>query len=219
VNVTGNGTYYANLSSLKDGPVTSTLSLSDPAGNQWSLPGSTLTMVGAPATGSTLVQLPSSSTGNLGTVGPNGPTIIDASQTHNVTLQSGNGPNIIIAGSNDTVYAGNGPDTLVGAAGATLHAGNGPQTLYGAPGGTLFGGKSPDTFAFEPGFGLDAIFNFQANKDVLQFNPSVIGSFFAAMHDAKQIGANTVFTIDSTDKVTLENVNMSSLTSGNFRFS
>jgi hypothetical protein len=219
VNVTGNGTYSTDLSSLKDGPATSTLSLSDPAGNQWSVPGGALTMVGAPVPGSTLVQLPSSSTGNLGTVGPNGPTVIDASQTHGVTFQSGNGPDTMISGPNDTVFAGNGPDTLVGATGAALHAGTGPQTLYGAPGDTLFSGRGPDTFAFEPGFGLDTIVNFKANEDVLQINPSLIANFAAAMLDGKQMGLDTVFTVDPNDKITLQGVNLSNLTSSNFHFS
>jgi Ca2+-binding RTX toxin-like protein len=144
--------------------------------------------------------------------------VIDASQTQGVTFQSRSGPDTIVAGPNDTVFAGNGADTLVGANGATLHAGNGPQTLYGAPGETLVAGKGPDTFAFEPGFGNDAVVNFSVGKDVLQFNPSLLANFAAAMVDAKQVGSNTVLTVDSHDSVTLQNVNLTSLTSSNFHF-
>jgi large repetitive protein len=219
VEVGGNGTYLANLSSLSDGPITSMLSVSDPVGNHWSMIGGDLTLVGTEVAGSNYVQLSGLSTGNLGRLGPNGPTVIDAAQTHGVTFRSGNGPDTIVAGTNDTVYAGNGPDTLVGASGTTLHAGNGPQTLYGAPGETMIGGNGPDTFVFEPGFGQDTVADFHTNKDVLQFNPSMLINFAAAMADAKQVGANTVFTIDPNNSVTLQNVNMNNLTASNFHFS
>jgi hypothetical protein len=218
VNVTGNGTYSVNLSSLVAGPVASNLSLSDPVGNHWSLAGAALTLIGTHLSGSTSVRLPPTSTGNLGKVGSNGPTVIDASQTHGITFQSGNGVDTIIAGPNDTVLAGSGPDTLIGATGATLEAGTGPQTLYGAPGETMVGSSGPDTFAFEPGFGHDTVVNFHSGNDVLRFNPSLLANFAAAMADAKQIGVNTVLTIDPDDSVTLQNVNLTSLSSSNFHF-
>ena len=39
------------------------------------------------------------------------------------------------------------------------------------------------------------------------------------MNAASQSGANTVFTIDANDTVTLDNVTKTSLAAGNFRFS
>jgi hypothetical protein len=39
------------------------------------------------------------------------------------------------------------------------------------------------------------------------------------MADATQSGANTVFTIDTHDSVTLDNVNKTSLAASNFHFS
>ena len=218
VNITGNGTYSANLSSLSDGAIASDLSLSDPAGNRWNIAGAGLELVGKAATKSNYILLAASSAGNLGQVGTNAPTVIDAALTHGITFASGNGPDTIIAGSNDNVYAGDGPDTLIGANNATLHAGNGPQTLYGAPGETMFGGKGPDTFVFEPGFGHDTIVSFHTSNNVLQFSLVLLANFAAAMADTKQIGANSVITIDANDSVTLQNVNMSSLTANNFHF-
>jgi hypothetical protein len=216
VTVTGNGSYLVNFSSLRDGPITSTLSVSDPVGNHWSVAGGPLTLVGTVPSNASYVQVSGSSTSNIGKVGSNGPTIIDATQTHGITFQAGNGPDIIAAGPNDIVYAGNGPDTIIGAAGAALHAGNGPQILYGAPGETMIAGNGPDIFAFEPGFGRDTITNFHSSNQVLQFDRGLVPDFTTMIADAKQVGANTVITIDPNDVITLQNVSLSSLKSKNF---
>jgi hypothetical protein len=96
----------------------------------------------------------------------------------------------------------NGNDTLVASAADT--------TLYGNPGNT--------TFAIGPGAGQDKIYNFQNSQDTLQFNHALFANFAAAMTNATQVGANTVFAIDANDSVTLENVNKSSLAASNFRF-
>jgi hypothetical protein len=210
VNVSGNGTYQANLSSLNDGAIASVLSLSDRGGP--------LTVVDPPLSNSTYVQVSPTSAGNLGQLGNQSPTVIDATQTHGITFQSGNGSDTIAAGPNDNVFAGNGLATLIGANGATLHAGSGQQTLYGAPGETMIGGNGQDTFVFEPGSGQNTIANFHTSNGVLQFNPALLNNYTAAMKDAKQVGADTVLTVDANDSVTLQNVNMSSLTASNFHF-
>jgi Ca2+-binding RTX toxin-like protein len=107
------------------------------------------------------------------------------------------------------VLAGNaGNDTLIGGLGNDILYG---QDHYG-PGGN-------NTFVFGPGFGQDRVMDFQAGQDTLQFSPSLLTSFAGAMADAKQVGANTVITVDPNDSVTLVSVNMSSLTSSNFQFS
>jgi hypothetical protein len=137
VNVNGDGRYSVNLSMLTDGSINSTLTLTDGS----SVSGSPLTLVGAPLPSDKYVRLLASSTGNLGKVGTDAASVIDASQTSNITFKTGNGPDTIIAGPNDVVYAGTGHDTVIGANGATLYAGSGPETLYGAPGETIFGGE------------------------------------------------------------------------------
>jgi hypothetical protein len=96
----------------------------------------------------------------------------------------------------------NGNDTLV--------ASTADSTLYGNPGNT--------TFAIGPGAGNDTIYNFQNSQDTLKFNPALFANFAAAMTNATQVGANTVFAIDANDSVTLENVNKNSLAASNFRF-
>jgi probable HAF family extracellular repeat protein len=47
--IPGNGTYQVDLSSLLDGPITSTLSVSGPAGTVWTAAGNPVTLVATPA--------------------------------------------------------------------------------------------------------------------------------------------------------------------------
>ena len=47
---------------------------------------------------------------------------------------------------------------------------------------------------------------------------TLFSNFTGAMNHASQSGANTVFTIDTNDTVTLDNVTKTSLTAGNFHF-
>ena len=98
------------------------------------------------------------------------------------------------------IFAGN--DTLVASAAN--------DTLYANPGAT--------TVVIGPGSGQDTILNFHTTQDTLQFSPSLFANYAAAMTSASQVGANTVFTIDANDSVTLQNVNMANLSAANFRF-
>jgi hypothetical protein len=52
----------------------------------------------------------------------------------------------------------------------------------------------------------------------LNFNPALIANSAAAMADTKQVGANTVVTVDATDTVTLTGLTASHLTASNFHF-
>jgi hypothetical protein len=113
-------------------------------------------------------------------------------------------------------------DALYGNAGiaSNLVAGSGADFLVvtGTAGTTMTGGTGRDTFAFPNAMGHDSVTNFGTAKDTLNFNATLFANFTAAMADATQVGANTVFTIDANDTVTLDNVNKTSLTAGNFRF-
>jgi hypothetical protein len=111
---------------------------------------------------------------------------------------------------------------LVGNTGvaSTLVAGSGADLLVvaGTAGTILTGGTAHDTFAFPNVMGHDEVTNFGIAKDTLQFNATLFSNFAAAMNHASQSGANTVFTIDANDTVTLDNVTKTSLTAGNFHF-
>ena len=90
--------------------------------------------------------------------------------------------------------------------------------VAGAAGTILTGGAGHDTFAFPDVMGHDEVTNFGTPKDTLQFNITLFSNFTAAMNHASQSGANTVFTIDTNDTVTLDNVTKTSLSAGNFHF-
>jgi serralysin len=126
---------------------------------------------------------------------------------------------------NATQGTGNGDaaDALYGNAGiaSTLVAGSGADFLVatGAAGTTMTGGLGADTFIFPNVMGHDSVTNFGTAKDTLNFNATLFANFAAAMSSASQVGANTVFTIDANDSVTLDNVAKTSLTASNFHFS
>jgi len=131
---------------------------------------------------------------------------------------------LFLEGSVATRGTGNGDaaDTLFGNAGfaSTLVAGSGADLLVvtGTAGTILTGGAGADTFAFPNVMGHDEVTNFGIAKDTLQFNATLFANFTAAMNAASQVGANTVFTIDANDTMTLDNVTKTSLTAGNFHF-
>ncbi len=103
---------------------------------------------------------------------------------------------------------------------STLVAGSGADLLSvtGTAGTIMTGGTGHDTFAFPNVMGHDEVTNFGIAKDTLQFNATLFANFTAAMNAASQVGANTVFTIDANDTVTLDNVTKTSLTASNFHF-
>jgi hypothetical protein len=104
---------------------------------------------------------------------------------------------------------------------STLIAGNGTDSLFvgTANGTTLVGGAGADTFGFlYTPIGKDTVTNFHTSNGVLEFNTTLFANYAAAMSHAQQVGANTVFTIDSNDTVTVQNVAKTSLTANNFRF-
>ena len=131
---------------------------------------------------------------------------------------------LFLEGSSATLGTGNNDavGALFGNAGvaSTLVAGSGADLLVvtGTAGIPPLAGAGHDTFAFPNVMGHDAVTNFGVTKDTLQFNATLFSNFIAAMNAASQVGANTVFTIDANDTVTLDNVTKTSLTASNFHF-
>ena len=118
------------------------------------------------------------------------------------------------------ITLGNGNNTVIGGLNDIVNVGNGSNQLVAAPGDMWTIGNGADVFKFAPGFGNDTINGFQTGKDVLNFNfdPALLGNYMAAMGDTKQVGANTVITVDANDSVTLAGVAASHLTASNFSF-
>jgi hypothetical protein len=100
-------------------------------------------------------------------------------------------------------------------AGASSAAPLAATLVAGFADATLVGGGGSDTFIVGLGAGQEKIQNFVPAHDTLQFSAALFANYAAAMTDARQVGTDTVFTIDARDSVTLQNVSMSSLTASN----
>ena len=136
----------------------------------------------------------------------------------NDTIRAGNGSNQVTGGANDTITLGNGSNTVIGGPNDIVSVGNGSNQLVAAPGDVWTVGNGADVFKLAPGFGNNTINGFQTSRDVLNFDPALMLNYMAAMGDTKQMGANTVITVDANDSVTLTGVNMAQLTAKNFSF-
>ena len=150
-------------------------------------------------------------TGPQDTVGAGTDTLINIEyligSAYDDTL-SGNGvDNVYLEGDsgNDTLIGGVGDDYLIGGTGNDV----------------LQGGAGNDMFVFTKGDGLDTIVDFSpgsASGDVLDLNGYGIASFSALQAFMSQVGADTLIAFDPQNHITLHNVQMSQLNSGDFLF-
>ena len=125
--------------------------------------------------------------------------------------------NQVTGGPNDTITLGNRSNTVIGGPDDMISVGNGSNQLVAAPGDVWTVGNRADVFKLAPGFGNNTINGFQTSKDVLNFDPALMLNYMAAMADTKQVGANTVITVDAYDSVTLAGVAASHLTAQQLR--
>jgi Ca2+-binding RTX toxin-like protein len=138
----------------------------------------------------------------------------------NDQLFGGDGKDWLAGGSgNDTLKGEDGNDDLQGGDGRdVLNGGDDNDRLLGDAGDDLLtGGKGSDVFAFGRGFGRDVVTDFDS-KDVIVFDDGLFGSFQAVRAASRQVGDDTVITLDGGNTITLEDVALSSLRADDFRF-
>ncbi|MHC4050467.1 VCBS domain-containing protein [Bradyrhizobium sp. 25ACV] len=127
----------------------------------------------------------------------------------------------IITGGVFNVLGSNFNDTVVGSASNDSLSGNlGNDILDGRAGNDfLSGGAGVDTFVYASGGGFDFIQDFVHGQDKIDLT-GVYGIFSLSdlQAHAVQNGPNTVITFSSGDGLTLQNVNLSSLTASDFLF-
>ena len=136
-------------------------------------------------------------------------------------IEGGNGDDTANgAGGADELNGGNGNDKLFGGAGIDQLSGeNGSDTLDGGTGDDLLtGGNGPDRFVFGLGFGNDTVTDFKAQNDIIQLDHNLVGGFGDLMSHASQVGSSVVIALDAAHSITLQGVNLSSLSSGDFVF-
>jgi hypothetical protein len=128
------------------------------------------------------------------------------------------GDTIAGGAGNDTILGGAGNDMLLGGAGDdTLQGQAGSDILNGGSGNNSFsGGTGADHFVISPG-GDNTIFDFTAGLDDIDLTAfSNIHSFGDVLAHAAQVGSNTVINFGNSDTLTLNFVQMSRLTAGDF---
>jgi ELWxxDGT repeat protein len=128
------------------------------------------------------------------------------------------------APADHTFNGGGNIDVLYGFAGNdALSGGGGNDILSGGTGNdTLSGGAGDDTFLFRSGDGFDTITDFVAgngSNDTISLHGYGVANFAALQILMSQIGADTVIALDAENHITLHNVTMSQLNSGDFLFS
>lgn len=109
-------------------------------------------------------------------------------------------------GSVTAIYGSTGNNTLVSTAGNDIMTGSGGADTF------VFNGSS---------FGGDVVTDFVAqggHHDVMQFSANVFNNFAAVLAHAAQVGSNVVISVDATDSVTLNNVQLTKLASADFHF-
>ncbi|MCE6950191.1 family 16 glycosylhydrolase [Cereibacter sphaeroides] len=119
-------------------------------------------------------------------------------------------------GGNDRLEGREGNDVLNTASGNDRLLGNsGHDRLIGGGGNdTMSGGWGNDTFVFSRGSGNDVITDFIAagTDDRMEI------SGYAAVQQLRQVGADTLVVLSTTDSILLTNVQSSALTAGDFVF-
>ena len=149
----------------------------------------------------------------------------------NDTGYGGTGSDILIGDDgNDTFYGedgpdkffgGNGNDMLIGAAGNDILRGDaGVDILNGGTGtDTFLGGTGADAFiiASSVGTDLDRIKDFEQGLDVIQLVNSGFANFAAVQAAMAVLGAHTIITLASGDRLIIDNILPGAFTAADFQ--
>ncbi|CAN7610806.1 M10 family metallopeptidase C-terminal domain-containing protein [Neorhizobium sp. LjRoot104] len=123
--------------------------------------------------------------------------------------------NLTYTGTAAFTGTGNGLDN-------TIRGGAGANTLTGGAGDdTLTGGVAADFFVYLPNWGHDTITNFVATgtaHDTIRIDDSVFADWASLLAASNQSGGDTLIMADANNTITLQNVLLSSLHSGDFQF-
>jgi len=74
---------------------------------------------------------------------------------------------------------------------------------------------------FRAGFGQDIVTDFAAGAgvvDVIEFHDGLFADFAAVLAASTASGDSTIITVDTSTTITLQHVQVSTLTAGDFRF-
>lgn len=133
--------------------------------------------------------------------------------------------NLTLTGTSALKGTGNALDNLLTGSSGTnsLGGGDGAHTLIGGAGNdALTGGLGNNTFYFAAGFAQDTISDFTAGSgvtDIISFSlGTAFDSYAEVIAATSQVGADTLITIDGSNKLTLTGVLASALVADDFAF-
>jgi serralysin len=134
-----------------------------------------------------------------------------------VVVNLGNGMVAGGDGSGDTIFQ---VENIIGSSRADSLFGDGlANVLIGDAGNDfLFGGLNNDVFAFNLGFGHDTILDFTVGSDKIQVNVAVFPDYITFLMSGAQVGDDVVFVDDADNTITLENVQLSTISESDFIF-
>ena len=160
--------------------------------------------------------------GNDGIFGEDGNDFIGAGSGNDLVVGGAGNDEIHGEDGDDQIFGDSGNDVLYGEDGNdVIRGGDGNDRIDGGPGDDILVGEGGnDTFVFRPGFGHDAIEDFQAGwgkDDVIELSNAYSGSFAEVMSHAAQIGGDVVFSFGS-DVLTLKHTNIQDLNQNDFTF-
>jgi hypothetical protein len=103
----------------------------------------------------------------------------------------------------------------------TIAAAASGMVIVGAKGDVIKAAGNGDTFVFHTGFGIEHVDGFlpgAASGDVIQFDKGLFANYAALEGAMQQSGSNVVITYDAHEKLVLDHVSMTQLSSANFMF-
>ncbi|MBY5790046.1 hypothetical protein HFN56_07655 [Rhizobium leguminosarum] len=141
-------------------------------------------------------------------------TVLTALASYSLASRA-NIENLTYTGTAAFIGTGNALDNLI-------VGGDGANTLTGGGGDDiLIGGAAADFFVFSPNWGHDTITNFVATgtaHDTIRIDHGVFADWASLLAASTQSGSDTIVTADANNTITLQNVIVSSLQSGDFLF-
>jgi hypothetical protein len=136
-----------------------------------------------------------------------------------IDLQGSSGNVVEIYSTNnnwDNVNGSNGVVAL-NSAQTNVTGNNDTVDMQGSSGNLLGLYGNSEAVVFQPQFGASAVGGFNST-DTMTFSASDFSNFQALQQDMSQSGANTLITLDASDRITLVNMTASNLTASQFHF-